>query len=255
MRTNEGLDMQRVWKEFGKNTEAGKLLYDIYGVKYKPEDHIKYPKLILKTPEMKERERLEKERLKQQKQNKLKKASNGIDYSQGLRHYQKNRYIPYGEVDYMPHRKNQKQIEYEMKGLKQEINNAHVKNVQNFQSRQDQIAKLQDKFEYQERTVMPKGARLPGLQYDEEEKKKQMSQIHNNMAYDMVKKNDKRAELERLYNNVIQEIDDRYKHMSDMKALGKNVDNEMMGEIKERIQDMKNIEKMIEEYDEMNKKK
>ena len=37
--------------------------------------------------------------------------------------------------------------------------------------------------------------------------------------------------------------------MNDMKKLGKNVDNVMMSEIKERIQDMKNLEKMIEEYD------
>ena len=26
----DGLNMERVWKEFGKNTEAGKLLYNIY---------------------------------------------------------------------------------------------------------------------------------------------------------------------------------------------------------------------------------
>ena len=62
-------------------------------------------------------------------------------------------------------------------------------------------------------------------------------------------KSDKRAELERLYNNIIKEIDERYQHMNDMKKLGKNVDSVMMAEIKERIQDMKNLEKMIEEYD------
>jgi len=55
--------------------------------------------------------------------------------------------------------------------------------------------------------------------------------------------------LERLYNNIIKEIDERYQHMNDMKKLGKNVDSVMMAEIKERIQDMKNLEKMIEEYD------
>ena len=85
---NDTVDMQRVWKEFGKHTEAGKLLYNIYGVKYNPEQHINYPKLILKTPEMKERERLEKERLKEEKRNKMTKAARKIDYAQGLRHYQ-----------------------------------------------------------------------------------------------------------------------------------------------------------------------
>ena len=37
--------------------------------------------------------------------------------------------------------------------------------------------------------------------------------------------------------------------MADMKKLGKNVDGVIMGEIKERIDDMKHLEKMIEDYD------
>lgn len=41
----EDLNMERIWKHFGKNTRVGKMLYDIYGVNYKPEDHINYPKI------------------------------------------------------------------------------------------------------------------------------------------------------------------------------------------------------------------
>lgn len=251
---HDNLDMQRVWKEFGKNTEAGKLLYNIYGVKYKPEDHIKYPKLLMKTPEMKEKEKLEKERLKQEKANKLKKATQKINYIEGLRHYQPQRYNPYGQVDYMPHRKNQAQIEKEMNLMKAQMNSKKAyADSKPFESREAKIAKLQNKFEYQERTVMPKGARLPGLDINDEDRKEQIKAIHDKHQYDMVVKNDKRAELERLYNNIIQEIDERYQHMNEMKKLGKNVDNVIMSEIKERIQDMKNIEKMIEEYDKEHK--
>ena len=83
----------------------------------------------------------------------------------------------------------------------------------------------------------------------EEERNEQINNIHEKKEFDFVVKNDKRAELERLYNNIIKEIDERYKHMNEMKELGKNVDNIIMAEIKERIQDMKNLEKMIEEYD------
>ena len=72
---NDKLDMERVWKEFGKNTEAGKLLYNIYRVKYRPENHINYPKLVMKTPEMSEKERLEKYRIKQERANRLIKAA------------------------------------------------------------------------------------------------------------------------------------------------------------------------------------
>ena len=79
--------------------------------------------------------------------------------------------------------------------------------------------------------------------------KKQNDDIHNQFQYDLIRKGDKRAELERLYNNIVQEIDERYQHMAEMKKLGKNVDNVIMGEIKERIEDMKNLEKIIEDYD------
>ena len=89
----DSLNMERVWKEFGKNTEAGKLLYNIYGVNYRPENYINYPKLIIKTPEMRERERLEKERIKQERANRLIKATQKIDYGQGLRNYKKQRSI------------------------------------------------------------------------------------------------------------------------------------------------------------------
>ena len=247
---NDKIDMERVWKEFGKNTEAGKLLYNIYGVKYRPEKHINYPKLIMKTPEMREKERLERERIKQERANRLIKATQKIDYNQGLRHYQPPRYNPYGQVDFIPHRKNQQQIQRELDLMKNQMNSKKAyANSKPFESRQAQIEKLQNKFEYQERTVMPKGARLPGLVISDDDRREQIKVIHNKDQFDSVIKNDKRAELERLYNNIIKEIDERYHHMNEMKKLGKNVDNVMMSEIKERIQDMKNLEKMIEEYD------
>ena len=250
MENDDTIDLQRVWKEYGKHTDAGKLLYNIYGVKYRPEDHIKYPKLIMKTPEMKERERLEKLRQKEANRNKMLKASKKIDYTSGLRHYQPQRYNPYGMVDYMPHRKNENKIKKEMEIMKKQMNTYVKKNYAGpAQSREEKIASLQDKFEFQERMVMPKGARLPGIQLSDDALKKQNDDIHNQFQYDLIRKGDKRAELERLYNNIVQEIDERYQHMAEMKKLGKNVDNVIMGEIKERIEDMKNLEKIIEDYD------
>ena len=150
----------------------------------------------------------------------------------------------------MPHRKNQMQIQKEMDYMKKQMNAKKVYvNSTPFESRESKIAKLQNKFEYQERTVMPKGARLPGLVITEDDRNEQIKVIHEKNEFDHVVKNDKRAELGRLYNNIIKEIDESYQHMNDMKKLGKNVDSVMMAEIKERIQDMKNLEKMIEEYD------
>ena len=108
---------------------------------------------------------------------------------------------------------------------------------------------LQDRFEFQERTVMPKGARMPGLRMDEEKEKEAKRRIHNEIEKESFERGDKRGELERLYNNIVGEIDERYKYMNDMKRLGKNVDNVIMGEIKERINDMKTLQKLIEEHD------
>lgn len=246
---DDDADLQRVWKEFGKHTEAGKMLYNIYGSRYRPEQHIKYPKLILKTPEMREKERLEKERLKREKQNKIMKAANQIDYSSGLRQYQKDVYNPYGKVDYIPHRRNENQIKYELFMMKKQMGQRVKTNSRIGPSRKEQIMQLQDKFEFQERTVMPKGARMPGLKIDENQEKETKSRIHNEIEKETYDRNDKRGELERLYNNIVSEIDERYKYMSDMKKLGKNVDNVIMGEIKERINEMKTLQKLIEDYD------
>ena len=247
-------NLERVWKEFGKHTEAGRLLYNIYGVNYKPENHIHYPKLILKTPEMKERERLERERLKYEKQNKNAKAAKRIDYYSGLRQYpKKDIYNPYGRVDYLPHRKNENQIKYEMNRMKQQMNQNVKKYSQIGPSRKDQIQQLQDKFEYQERMVMPKGARMPAIKLSENDKEKQDAKIRNELNKELYDKNDKRGELERLYNSIVNEIDERYKYMNEMKQLGKNVDSIVMAEIKERINDMKTLQKLLENYDKQNK--
>lgn len=240
----EDTDLQRVWKEFGKHTEAGKMLYNIYGGRYRPEQHIKYPKLILKTPEMREQERIEKERKKREKENKITKAAKQIDYSSGLRQYQRDVYNPYGRVDYIPHRRSENKIKYELFMMKKQMGERVKTNARIGPSRKEKIMQLQDRFEFQERTVMPKGARMPGVKMDDGQER-----IHNEMQKESYERNDKRGELERLYNNIVGEIDERYKYMNDMKRLGKNVDNVIMGEIKERINEMKTLQKLIVEHD------
>ena len=52
-------------------------------------------------------------------------------------------------------------------------------NSQPFKSRETKIAKLQNKYEYQEITVMPKGARLPDLIITDDDRKEQIKLIHN----------------------------------------------------------------------------
>lgn len=248
MDNNNELNMERVWKEFGKHTEAGKLLYNIYGKNYKPQDHIHYPKLLLKTPEMKEKERLEKERLRQLKANKAVKAARQIDYTSGLRPYHKESYNPYGRVDYMPHKRSENKIKYEMNIMKAQIDQNVKANCKIGPNRNEKILNLQNRFEFQEGTSLPKGVRMPGLKLEEYGDSK-INPDYIKRPPPKTKEEKERDELESLYNKIVEEIDDRYKYMDEMKKLGKNVDAIMMAEIKERIGEMKTVQKLIEEHD------
>ena len=61
----------------------------------------------------------------------------------------------------MPYRKNQKQIQKELELKKYQMNSKKAyANLQPFESGEAKKAKLQNKFKYQERNVMPKGARF-----------------------------------------------------------------------------------------------
>jgi DNA mismatch repair ATPase MutS len=62
-------------------------------------------------------------------------------------------------------------------------------------------------------------------------------------------KHNRREELNYLYSQIIKEIDERYSYMEEMKNLGKNMDQVIMVEIKERIDELKKIQKMIDEFD------
>lgn len=87
---------------------------------------------------------------------------------------------------------------------------------------------------------LPKGARLPPVQ--EIEIKLEKSNKH---PY----KNDKKAELSHLYNCIMKEIDERYQHIESLKKLGKGKDSEtaILAEIKDRLDELRKIEKMQNE--------
>ena len=121
--------------------------------------------------------------------------------------------------------------------------------VRSNQSRKEQIEKLQDRFEFQERLVMPKGARLPGIKQAVAKENEEENKIDDKIIQKMLLKCDRRTELGLLYDQIIKEIDERYVYMKEMKALGKNKDTIIMAEIKDRIEELKKVQKMIDEYD------
>ena len=226
--------MTRMWKEFGKQTQAGKLLYDIYGVRYRPEKFVSYPKLNVKS-----KEQIEEEKKKGQgiPNNNNKEATSKISYPDLRKKYSNHEFH---KIDFVPKRKKEEQIKQEISAIKTEINKRTTSVRAPVRNRNEMISNLQENFQFQERTVMPKGARLPGL-------KAETSQREEPKVKAAPKKGSK-EELLVLYDSIMAEIDERYKYMEDIKKLGKNKDRELMVEIKDRIEELKKIQKLIEAY-------
>lgn len=243
-------NLDRVWKQFGKNTNAGKLLYDLYGVKFKPEQHIAYPDLkknksnnpngngpIISNIDPKDRAKSSaRERMQR------------IEYPDLQRKY----ISKYSKVDFIPKRKNEKLILQEIENDKLQMfkDNKAKRNFTN--SRKYEIEKLQDNFEFQERKVMPKGARLPGIKTERQiEVVKVEEELEDHQPINI--KNYRKAglskneELQFLYNSIMKEIDERYVHMEEMKKMGKSIDERIMGEIRERLDELKQLKKMMKD--------
>jgi len=242
-------NLERVWKHFGKNTNAGKLLYDLYGIRYKPEQHISYPDINKnKTikPKIDEKQE-EKKRARSSAQNRIQL----IEYPDLRKKY----ISKYSKVDLIPKRKNEYIIRQEIEAEKmQRIKNSQIK--RNFPTnRKMEIEKLQDNFQFQERMIMPKGARLPGIKSENNQEPINDYNTENPIENQINIKNykklnlDKREELNFLYNQIMKEIDERYAHMEEMKNMGKNVDERIMGEIKERLDELKSLKKMMNNLD------
>lgn len=239
--------MERIWKEFGKNTQAGKILYELYGVGFKPEEHISYPKIIPKKTVIKEVIKPVTHRTKTS-ENILK--INYPDISN------KPNYPPIAKVDLIKKRKNQVNIQKDIDQIKKDSKPPIENNLKN---RKFQIEQLQDKFQYEEKTYLPKNARPPKIVLDEIDKTNINNQINklnqiNNIKNKYPDTNKSEDELSKLYDAILLEIDERYKHMEEMKKLGDNSkSSSMMNEIKSRLQELKTIEKLRRsQYDDLN---
>ena len=238
--------LDRVWRQFGKQTEAGKLLYDLYGVRFRPENFVNYPKLRTKPKE--EINIQEKTKMSRPKSSSnLKKAAEKINYPE----VNMKREYKFNKVDFIPKRRKENVIKSELEQIKnnmiKEANKANPNT--HLMNRKAQIETLQDKFMFQERTVMPKGARLPGVNQlnkinNKESKFEPEESEHREIKF---KPSNKKEELQYLYSQIMKEIDERYVYMEEMKKLGKNMDLIIMGEIRERLDELKKLKKLIDE--------
>jgi len=225
-------NINTVWREFGKHSEAGKLLFELYGIKHKPTVNIPQVK-----PKSKTSSALPTTQSRGKSVPKPMQGALTINYPEPKRKFQPT----LNKIDMIVKRKPESQIREEMetdlKRFKLPINPP--------KNRKADIEKLQDNFQFQERMVVPKGARMPGIK---PEKPVIENKFDQDDKYDSTLfKNDQKSELSYLYNKIMKEIDERYKHIEEMKVLGKGKDFEtvILAEIKERIDELKAIEKMM----------
>ena len=209
-------ELQRVWKEFGKNSEAGKMLYNLYGVRYRPDQHINYPKLTKRGNSV---------RSETNKKPEQKITKPQINYP-----IMKPKQVKIDKLSLIPKKRKEENIKNELIEIQNHIRTFKLSSKP--VNRKQQIESLQDKFICQERTVMPKGARFPGVKIDDIK----IAPVEQQKdGYDI------------LYDKILKEIDERYVYMEEMKKLGKDVDKVIMREIRDRIDELKKIKKLMED--------
>jgi len=227
-------NINTVWREFGKHSEAGKLLFDLYGVKHKPTINIPVPKQKSKTNTA-----LPTAQSRGKSVQRPMQAALTINYPETKKKVQPQ----ISKIDMIVKRKPEQQIRDEMEKEKERFQLP----INPPKNRKADIERLQDNFQFQERLVVPKGARMPGTkQIIQSEMKKNEMSLDNEKYSPKEFRNDPKTEMEYLYTKIIKEIDDRYKHIEEMKSLGKvDTQNVLLGEIRERIDELKSLEKMM----------
>ena len=236
---NDGL-----WKVFGRDSEAGKLLFTLYR-SGKPAK-INYPK-----PKVKPKS----EQPPLIKQTKLCPQKTTIDYPSKKQVYQQK----IAAVDLIPKRKNYEEIKKELDDFKKNP----IIPINKGQNRKEIIEKLQDKFK-KGRGGLPKGAELPQVNnieenVDEEEiKARALLKIGKKNLYIRPPSRDKKLddkvisasqedeELEKLYGDIEGEIEDRQKYLEELKDYDEPVlKARVKKEIVDRISELQRIIKMI----------
>ena len=241
------MDLERVWKHFGKNTEAGKLLYQIYGVNYKPEDHINYPKL--KINKNKQNINLSQNNNKSKRSVTVGKVLNKISYPSINK---TNVLKPVPKIDLIAKRKSKNKIQKDVAAIKEEAKKHPILNPLE-RNRKEIIEKLQYNFQYQEKTYLPKNARPPKIDFNDISTNIESNiEILNSKNFNKLNKskacNQKECEYDKLSKAIFNEIEERYNYIKEIKEIGGDINQEtkILNEIKDRLQELKTIQKLKE---------
>jgi Uncharacterised protein family (UPF0193) len=242
-----------LWKLYGKETEAGKLLYKIYG-KGANTVKINYPK-----PKPRPKSQAETE----DKERKIPVSKTVIEYPS----VKKTQNLPkIHMVDLIPKRKPEVEIRKEI----EDYYSKPMMIVKPGGNRKEKIRDLQDKFK-KGRGALPKDIELPvpgRVDYDDDEptdeeiRERALMKVpqknlmlttkpnHNKENEEKNKKpmnkNEEDVELENLYQQVEQEIEDRQKYLEEINHLDEpKIKERIKKEIVERVSELEKIIKLM----------
>lgn len=209
-------ELQKLWQQFGRDTEAGRALYKVYGAAHKPK--INYPPV--KTKKMPLPCEVKREGTAPSKTQ--------IEYPP-LTVPRKSRFKP---IDFVPRRKPQAEIQADIDQNYRDIKPSGKRGV----NRQEMTSKLQEKFQFSD-GILPKsvlkstGQPVPKPRH-----------VPKPKAEDVIP-NDPGG----LFDKIVAEIEERQAHLTHMASIGQctqALEQRIKFEIAERISDLQRIKEL-----------
>lgn len=210
--------LDNLWKEFGRESQAGKILFALYKAPNKPK--VFYPAVKTKKKPLP----IEETRSKSAKQKPQ------IDYPEPI----KKKSYKFHPIDFVPHKKNKKTIEMDLETQYKHVQPPLNRGV----NREEMKTKLQDKF-VKGTGALPKKAMLPSVSDLE------VTPVPRNKP---PQTKEVPTDLEELFNMIVSEIQDRttfLQEMKDMNQITEEVEERVKGEIASRISELQKLREMM----------
>lgn len=237
---------QKIWKIFGRDTHAGRVLHQVYKLPQAPK--IDYPKVKTNpNPKPLGGTNLIKKNCPQKTK---------IDYPSPIKKEEKK----ISKVDLIPKRKNEKVIREEIEKMKENVERPVNKGV----DRERLISELQVKFK-NGRGALPKKAQLPLSEpiesevNEEEIKQNAKKKLNGKLNFLKEKKEEKipnkayegnelKAELQQMFDSIVEEMEERQNFLETLKDLDESeLKERIKKEIVERVSELQKINGMLRE--------
>lgn len=238
---------QKIWKIFGRDTHAGRVLHQVYRLPHAP--RIDYPKIKTNpNPKPLTGANVVKKNCPQKTK---------IEYPSPT----KKEETKIAKVDLIPRRKNEKVIREEIERMKENVERPVNKGV----DREKLISELQVKFK-NGRGALPKKAQLPlsepmepGINDEDEIKQKARKKLNGKLNFLKEKKEEKiqnktyegnvlKSELQQMFDSIVEEMEERQNFLETLQELEEpDLKERIKKEIVERVSELQKINGMLRE--------